>query len=133
MWCCCAITASIDVVRPGCARTFTRAALLVDQHGLDPARSESVLIASADDLGRTATDPSYGKGRINVANALGIDGQASDTFHRSANGPPRSSGAGRSASGDPERRQLAARRRPAAELLCRATTRAKVFPPRRRG
>src|SRR5437763_3246735 len=49
------------------------AALLVAQlgHG-NPALIRARILQSADDLGEPGTDPYYGKGRINVARALGI-------------------------------------------------------------
>jgi subtilisin family serine protease len=49
------------------------AALLVAQlgHG-NPALIRSRILQSADDLGEPGTDPFYGKGRINVARALGL-------------------------------------------------------------
>jgi subtilisin family serine protease len=48
------------------------AALLVEKHGKNPGRIHSALRQSADDLGQRGTDPAYGKGRINVARALGL-------------------------------------------------------------
>src|SRR5207245_3179351 len=49
------------------------AALLVAQlgHG-HPALIRARILQSADDLGAPGTDPYYGKGRINIARALGI-------------------------------------------------------------
>ena len=49
------------------------AALLVAQlgHG-QPALIRAQILQSADDLGEPGTDPYYGKGRINVARALGV-------------------------------------------------------------
>ena len=49
------------------------AALLVAQlgHG-NPALIRARILQSADDLGEPGTDPFYGKGRINVARALGV-------------------------------------------------------------
>ncbi len=49
------------------------AALLVTQlgHG-NPARIRARILQSADDLGDPGVDPYYGKGRINVARALGL-------------------------------------------------------------
>ena len=44
------------------------AALMVEQVGRYPGRVR--VQASADDLGAPGTDPYYGKGRINVGNAL---------------------------------------------------------------
>jgi subtilisin family serine protease len=48
------------------------AALLVEKYGKNPGRIHSALHQSADDLGTPGTDPAYGKGRINVARALGL-------------------------------------------------------------
>jgi subtilisin family serine protease len=49
------------------------AALLVAQlgHG-NPALIRARILQSADDLGQPGTDPYYGKGRINIARALGL-------------------------------------------------------------
>jgi subtilisin family serine protease len=49
------------------------AALLVAQlgHG-NPALIRARILQSADDLGEPGTDPHYGKGRINIARALGL-------------------------------------------------------------
>jgi len=49
------------------------AALLVAQlgHG-NPALIRARILQSADDVGEPGTDPFYGKGRINVARALGV-------------------------------------------------------------
>ncbi|HEX7808713.1 MAG TPA: S8 family serine peptidase, partial [Thermoanaerobaculia bacterium] len=49
------------------------AALIVEDigHG-KPSRVKTILQQSADDLGTPGTDPQYGKGRINVAKALGL-------------------------------------------------------------
>jgi len=49
------------------------AALLVAQlgHG-NPALIRARILQSADDLGEPGTDPYYGKGRINIARALGL-------------------------------------------------------------
>lgn len=49
------------------------AALLVAQlgHG-NPALIRARIVESADDLGEPGTDPYYGKGRINIARALGL-------------------------------------------------------------
>jgi lantibiotic leader peptide-processing serine protease len=49
------------------------AALLVEQHGRNPGRISSLLHQSAADLGQPGTDPFYGKGRIDVARALGLE------------------------------------------------------------
>jgi subtilisin family serine protease len=49
------------------------AALIVGQIGKDkPAQVKAILESSADDLGAPGTDPAYGKGRINVPRALGL-------------------------------------------------------------
>jgi len=48
------------------------AALLVPVVGRNPAAIREVIQSTADDLGKTGTDPRYGKGRINVARALGL-------------------------------------------------------------
>jgi len=48
------------------------AALLAERIGRNPALIRARLQQSADDLGQPGTDPFYGKGRINVAAALGI-------------------------------------------------------------
>lgn len=49
------------------------AALLVAKIGKDkPAQIRAAIQQSADDLGETGTDPFYGKGRINVARAMGL-------------------------------------------------------------
>lgn len=48
------------------------AALMVEKHGKNPGRVKNALHQSADDLGESGTDPIYGKGRINVAKALGL-------------------------------------------------------------
>ena len=55
------------------AHTTGLAALLVAQlgHG-NPAQIRARILQSADDLGQPGTDPYYGKGRINVARALGV-------------------------------------------------------------
>lgn len=47
------------------------AALLVEQLGRSPAQIQARLQQSADDLGPNGTDPFYGKGRLNVARAVG--------------------------------------------------------------
>ncbi|HXE56665.1 MAG TPA: S8 family serine peptidase [Gemmatimonadales bacterium] len=48
------------------------AALLVEDLGRRPGQIRAALQQSADDLGEPGTDPFYGKGRINVAAALGL-------------------------------------------------------------
>ena len=47
------------------------AALVVEDVGRNPGRIKSIIRNSADDLGKNGADPYYGKGRINVANAVG--------------------------------------------------------------
>src|SRR5438128_3316374 len=89
VWLPCTTTPSQTAGRPDClaglAITHTRgtsfaaphvaglAALLVAQlgHG-KPALIRARILQSADDLGEPGTDPYYGKGRINVARALGL-------------------------------------------------------------
>ena len=46
------------------------AAMLVEEVGRSPAQVKAALEQSADDLGQSGTDPFYGKGRINVLNAV---------------------------------------------------------------
>ena len=48
------------------------AALLAEQLGRNPGAIRSTIRSTADDLGQSGTDPRYGKGRINVARALGV-------------------------------------------------------------
>lgn len=48
------------------------AALLVSQGVSKPSQVKARILQSADDLGDKGTDKFYGKGRINVANALGL-------------------------------------------------------------
>jgi len=48
------------------------AALLVEDYGRRPGRIQTRMQQTADDLGARGTDPFYGKGRINVARALGV-------------------------------------------------------------
>jgi subtilisin family serine protease len=48
------------------------AALMVEKHGKNPGRVKNALHQLSDDLGELGTDPIYGKGRINVAKALGL-------------------------------------------------------------
>lgn len=49
------------------------AALLVAEHGHgNPSQIKHLIEQSADDLGQPGTDPQYGRGRINVAKALGL-------------------------------------------------------------
>jgi subtilisin family serine protease len=47
------------------------AALLVPILGRDPAAIKDRILETADDLGASGTDPFYGKGRLNVARAVG--------------------------------------------------------------
>ncbi len=49
------------------------AALLVAEQGRRPASIKAAITRYADDLGKPGADPYYGKGRINVARALGVD------------------------------------------------------------
>lgn len=46
------------------------AALMVEDYGRDPGAIKEAIQDSADDLGQRGTDPYYGKGRINVYNAV---------------------------------------------------------------
>ena len=46
------------------------AALMVEDLGRSPSKVEAAIQQSADDLGQRGTDPFYGKGRINVLNAV---------------------------------------------------------------
>jgi len=89
VWLPCTTTPSQTTGRPDCraglAITHSRgtsfaaphvaglAALLVAQlgHG-NPALIRARILQSADDLGKPGVDPYYGKGRINVARALGV-------------------------------------------------------------
>ena len=48
------------------------AALLVERHGRNPGRIRTIIQETADDLGKPGVDSRYGKGRINVAKALGL-------------------------------------------------------------
>ena len=48
------------------------AALIAGEVGRNPAQIQARLQQSADDLGTPGTDPAYGKGRINVARAMGL-------------------------------------------------------------
>src|SRR2546425_627481 len=55
------------------AATSGLAALLVSRMGRGhPDQIRAAIEQSADDLGPPGTDPYYGKGRINVARALGL-------------------------------------------------------------
>jgi subtilisin family serine protease len=49
------------------------AALMVEDYGRRPGRVKSAIQKSADDLGQPGVDPWYGKGRINVATAVGAN------------------------------------------------------------
>ena len=49
------------------------AAMLVPTLGRNPGAIRAAIQGSADDLGAPGTDPHYGKGRINVARALGVE------------------------------------------------------------
>ena len=46
------------------------AGLMVEDHGRNPGRIKTAIQNSADDLGQPGVDPAYGKGRINVMNAV---------------------------------------------------------------
>ena len=48
------------------------AALLVETYGRNPNAIREVIIQTADDLGLSGTDDAYGRGRINIARALGL-------------------------------------------------------------
>jgi subtilisin family serine protease len=48
------------------------AALLVERYGRSPSQIRAAIHKSADDVGEKTTDAYYGKGRINVARALGL-------------------------------------------------------------
>jgi subtilisin family serine protease len=48
------------------------AALLVETYGRNPGVIRDVILETADDLGKSGTDAFYGRGRINVARALGL-------------------------------------------------------------
>jgi hypothetical protein len=45
--------------------------MLVAQLGRNPAAIRARLLQTADDLGRSGADAYYGKGRLNVARAVG--------------------------------------------------------------
>lgn len=49
------------------------AALIAGEVGHSPAKITARLHDTADDLGQSGTDPAYGKGRINVARAMGVN------------------------------------------------------------
>ena len=48
------------------------AALIIGKHGgeLSPAAVERILRASADDLGKSGNDPTFGAGRVNARRAV---------------------------------------------------------------
>lgn len=48
------------------------AALLVERVGRNPGQIRTIIQQTADDRGKPGADPRYGKGRINVARALGL-------------------------------------------------------------
>ncbi|WP_420125644.1 S8 family serine peptidase [Longimicrobium sp.] len=48
------------------------AALIAEDVGRNPSQIRARLQGTADDLGQSGTDPAYGKGRINVARAVGV-------------------------------------------------------------
>lgn len=48
------------------------AALLIAQHGRSPDLIRDLITSSADQLGKSGNDPRYGRGRINVARAVGL-------------------------------------------------------------
>lgn len=48
------------------------AALLVETYGRNPNAIREVILQTADDLGGSGTDAAYGRGRVNVARALGL-------------------------------------------------------------
>ena len=48
------------------------AALVIEDVGNNPGRVKTIIQNAADDLGSTGTDPYFGKGRINVATAVGV-------------------------------------------------------------
>jgi len=49
------------------------AALLVAEYGRNPGRIKTAIQNAADDLGQPGTDKFYGKGRLNVATAVGLN------------------------------------------------------------
>ncbi|CAB9496281.1 peptidase S8 and S53, subtilisin, kexin, sedolisin [Seminavis robusta] len=49
------------------------AALIVEDVGQNPRRVKAIIQNSADDLGDNGNDPYFGKGRMNVAAALGLE------------------------------------------------------------
>lgn len=48
------------------------AALLVETYGRNPNAIREVILQTSDDLGGSGTDAAYGRGRINIARALGL-------------------------------------------------------------
>jgi thermitase len=46
------------------------AAALLAAQGMNPGQIKATLQQSADDLGKRGNDPYYGKGRLNVFNAV---------------------------------------------------------------
>jgi subtilisin family serine protease len=53
--------------------TAALAALLVERYGRSPAQIKARIMQTADDLGKSGADEYYGKGRINVPRALGLE------------------------------------------------------------
>lgn len=49
------------------------AALIMADRGVDAFTAKQLLIKSADDLGQPGADPYFGRGRINVARAVGLE------------------------------------------------------------
>jgi subtilisin family serine protease len=49
------------------------AALMVERYGRKPNQIKNAIRNSADDLGQRGMDPYFGKGRINVASAVGVN------------------------------------------------------------
>ena len=67
-----AVTASVGTSQAS-PHVAGLAALLIAQMGRgNPAAIKSAILNSADDLGLPGVDPYYGRGRINVARALGL-------------------------------------------------------------
>jgi subtilisin family serine protease len=48
------------------------AALIMAEYGTDAVQTRQRIVSSAIDLGDTGTDPYFGRGRIDVARALGL-------------------------------------------------------------
>ena len=63
----------LDGTSMAAAVTSGVAALIAEDVGRDPAKVRARLQQTADDLGEPGTDPYYGKGRINLARALGVN------------------------------------------------------------